>query len=155
MIEDYGNEKGLGKEGGFNPEDSRYEQEKLQKEIASSLEEGIHKPNTSYYMFENNEDRNKALDLVEEYRQHDDTFAYLESNFGYDEENPLGIKLPFAKSFENQDEKVQNFFEQHKLKVNKIYRDGENVETKDNLVVLPKNREDLKRQGTDIHKKAA
>ena len=150
MIEDYGNEKGLNKENGFDPGDSIDAQKELQKEISHELGDRRNIPNRSYYIFESNEERNKALALVEEYRQADETFSYLKDNFGEDKMNDAGIALPFSKSLENQDQKIREFFERKGLRIIEIHKVNEKideiivpdgnitVDVKNNLIIFPK-----------------
>lgn len=112
MIENFSNGKGFEKDdGGFFHDDAEHEKKMMETETSRALAERENKPNTSYYIFRNQEERDRALALVDAYRQVDDTFTFLEDSYGHDSGNPAGLKLDFSRSSENQNEKVKGFFQ--------------------------------------------
>lgn len=74
------------------------------------------KPHDEYLVFSSPSDKEKALKLIEEYRQIDEAFKFLD-NWGDVPSQESGLKLSFTKSPEDNIQKVEEFFRRNDLSV--------------------------------------
>jgi len=109
-------EKGLSEGAFYN------RQQKLKSEIYTEIGRRMEKPSALYFIFENEREKEKALELVDKYRQIDSSLAFLKSNFGIDEINSNGIALEFTKNIENHEIIISDFFKRMGLNVRETYK---------------------------------
>lgn len=120
------------------------EEKDLEKEIATEMGERREKPNALYFIFGNEYEREKALKLVGEYRQIDDSFSFLKDNFCRDQMNSAGIALEFTKSPEEHRKSLTEFFVRNDLNVKKIYPPEDSMkigEQKNSAIPFPEKKE--------------
>jgi hypothetical protein len=100
---------------------SKQELDKLQNNFQADLGKKIsaseyHSPDNFFLMFENSSTAEKAMKLIEEYRQADSRLARL-TNFKNDPNRTEGIELDFDKTEKATKDNLIAFFKEHGLDV--------------------------------------
>lgn len=114
-------------ESGLSEARFQAEQRRRRKDVRRYEGEIRQNPERLYFIFADRAQQERALKLVEEYRQTEDAFTYLTNWKPNFERRPdVGVELDFSRQSEGLEEKVKRFFLNHRLELReKLYKVSE------------------------------
>lgn len=111
----------LSEEPGLTEEQFRAGEKRRQEEIKRHIAESRNGPKKLYFIFETEEQRNRALRLISEKQEYNDLFRFL-INWQIDPlRHDTGLEMDFSRHFKNPKEELEEFFRQNQLTLKEEY----------------------------------
>jgi len=94
---------------------------KMAEELQRMEAEAFASPHHEYYVFKSMADKENALKLVEEYRQDDDAFRYLDPGNYNQKKESSELTFNFIKTDPENETRIISFFTRHGLLAERIH----------------------------------